>query len=501
MKYFLRSTVCAAALALTGAIPATAITPQEVSDSLKAYYEGAGLTYFIGSQDQSSNSLTQNNIEMSFDMPEDRGVIKLTIDWFKLSDVGGGKVEVTTAETARFSVDTKSSSDKDVNIQGHITLKDFLTLVSGATDDMMVDYKVGLAEIATDKMTGGKGDVEGVVAVAISDMASLFHITKAADKSRTMDGTTKSGPITFTADLKKPGGGGVFTVSSTIDGISGVASMTMPEHIDFKNPLSSGMAYDQVYDLGKSTIDANFDDGGDTFAMTSSSEGGRFAGVMSASGVSYDISQKGVAMNMSASKLPIPSISLAYDEFSFGLGVPLKKSDTPSDVRLLTSIRGLMVGEEIWSMVDPGKSLSRDPATIVIDLVGKVMLLTDLSNPENLKDLKGPPAIPVSVALNELTAIFAGAVLIGSGAVRFNMENTESAGGMPQPIGEVNLRLKGGFGLMDKLVELGLVPPDAAMGIRAMSGAFAKPVGDDELESKIELTEDGGILANGQRIK
>ena len=152
-------------------------------------------------------------------------------------------------------------------------------------------------------------------------------------------------------------------------------------------------------------------------------------------------------------------------------------------------------------MVDPGKSLSRDPATIVIDLVGKVMLLTDLSNPENLKHLKGPPAIPVSVDLNELTAIFAGAVLNGSGAVRFNMENTESFGGMPQPVGEVNLRLKGGFGLMDKLVELGLVPPDAAMGIRAMSGAFAKPVGDDELESKIELTEDGGILANGQRIK
>lgn len=501
MKYFLRSTVCAAALALTGAIPATAITPQEVSDSLKAYYEGSGLTYVVGSQDQSGNSLTQNNVVLSIALPENGGEIKLLVDWIKLNDVGGGKVEVTTAETARFNFDTKTKKDKDVNIQGHIGLKGFLTLVSGSKDDLTLDYKIGLAEIATDKMTGGKGDVDGIVAFTMVDVASLFQITKNADNSRNWDGTSKSGPITISIDLKKPGGEGVFMISSIIDGFSGSATMTTPEKIDIKNPFGAGMAYDQAYDLGGSKIEVNFDDDGNTFAMTSSAAGGRVAAVLSETGLSYDVTQTGVELNMSASKLPIPSIGLAYDELSFGLGIPLKKSDTPSDVRLLTAIRGLTVDEGLWSMIDPGKSLPRDPATFVIDLVGQVMMLTDLSNPENLKDMRGPPAIPVSVALNELTAIFAGALLKGDGAVRFNMDSGRMLGGVPQPIGEVNLKLKGGFALMDKLVSLGLVPGDAAMGIRAMSGAFAKPVGDDELESKIELTEEGGILANGQRIK
>jgi len=234
MKYFLRSTTLAVALALTSALPTAAITPQEVSDSLKSYYERLGLTYVVGSQDQSGDSLTLKNIEMSFVVPEKGGAVSLMIDWIKLSDVGGGKVEVTTAETSRFNFDTKTRKDKDVNIQGHIGLKDFLTLVSGSADDLLLDYKIGLVEVATDKMTGGKGDVDGIVAITMADVASLFQITKNADNSRNWDGTYKSGPITFSVDLKKPGGDGVFMISSTIDGFSGIASMTMPEKIDIK---------------------------------------------------------------------------------------------------------------------------------------------------------------------------------------------------------------------------------------------------------------------------
>ena len=49
---------------------------------------------------------------------------------------------------------------------------------------------------------------------------------------------------------------------------------------------------------------------------------------------------------------------------------------------------------------------------------------------------------------------------------------------------------------------MGLLPEEQAMGARMMMGLFAVP-GDqpDSLKSKVEFTQDGQVLANGQRLK
>ena len=55
---------------------------------------------------------------------------------------------------------------------------------------------------------------------------------------------------------------------------------------------------------------------------------------------------------------------------------------------------------------------------------------------------------------------------------------------------------------MDKLVAMGLLPQDQAMGARMMLGLFARPgEGEDTLVSKIEVSGDGAISANGQRLQ
>ena len=65
-----------------------------------------------------------------------------------------------------------------------------------------------------------------------------------------------------------------------------------------------------------------------------------------------------------------------------------------------------------------------------------------------------------------------------------------------------NLTLSGANALLDKLIAMGFVSEDDAMGARMMMGMLAVP-GDapDTLNSKIEINEQGHILANGQRIK
>jgi hypothetical protein len=75
-------------------------------------------------------------------------------------------------------------------------------------------------------------------------------------------------------------------------------------------------------------------------------------------------------------------------------------------------------------------------------------------------------------------------------------------GGMPAPDGSVDLKLAGGNGLIDKLVTMGLLPQEQAMGARRMMGLFARPGdGPDNLVSKIEVKKEGSIFANGQQIK
>lgn len=72
---------------------------------------------------------------------------------------------------------------------------------------------------------------------------------------------------------------------------------------------------------------------------------------------------------------------------------------------------------------------------------------------------------------------------------------------MPAPEGEANLKLVGANALIDKLIGMGLVSEDDAMGARMMMGMFTVPAGDDTVTSKIEVNDEGHVLANGQRLK
>jgi len=112
-----------------------------------------------------------------------------------------------------------------------------------------------------------------------------------------------------------------------------------------------------------------------------------------------------------------------------------------------------------------------------------------------------PPGQLETLNLNDLLVSFGGAEISGTGALAFDNTDTVTYGGMPKPIGTIDLAINGANGLMDKLVQAGLIPEDQVMMGRMMLGMFAVPVGDDMLTSAIEFTADGGILANGQRVQ
>jgi len=246
------------------------------------------------------------------------------------------------------------------------------------------------------------------------------------------------------------------------------------------------------------------DEDGSVTEGRTSSESGEFDIAMSDDGLTYALTTTGMNLAMSGRDIPLP-VELAMQETGFNLTVPVSKSDEEQDFELGLTLGDFTMSEMLWGMFDPGGQLPRDPATIALDLGGKVKLFYDLFDPEQMEAVESEGAIPGEVNaldINALTVRAAGAELTGEGAFTFDNTDLETFDGMPAPDGEVDLKLTGANGLLDTLIAMGLLPEDQAMGVRMMMGLLAVPgEGEDSLTSTIEVKSDGQILANGQRIK
>ena len=224
---------------------------------------------------------------------------------------------------------------------------------------------------------------------------------------------------------------------------------------------------------------------------------GTFDFKMNESGLDYGGVSKDMTLTVGGSAIPFPPMTFKMAESGGRFAMPVVPSEDEQGFALRMTMIGLELDQMLWGMFDPTGQLPRDPANLIVDVDGDVVLTEDIFDPEVAEELMGPPGQVNAVNVNEIKLNLAGAELTGDGDFAFNNE-----GGMPAPSGVMNMMLTGGNGLLDTLVGMGLVPEDQAMGARMMMGLFARPGdGEDTLVSTIEVMEDGSVLANGQRIK
>jgi hypothetical protein len=217
-------------------------------------------------------------------------------------------------------------------------------------------------------------------------------------------------------------------------------------------------------------------------------------------GVAYDVAVTDLAADVTGSEMPFP-FKMTAASYGFGLSAPVAPTDAPAPFSLKLDLTDVAVNNEIWAMVDPTAALPRDPATVRLDLSGAAQLDVALTDPAQMATMgPGFPGKLQDLTLNELTIKAVGASVDGTGQFTFDNTDTTTFPGMPRPDGRIDLTVMGANGLIDKLVAMGLVPADQVMMGRMMLGMFAKDVGNDTLESTIEV-KDGQVLANGQRIR
>ncbi|MCW1952067.1 MAG: DUF2125 domain-containing protein [Octadecabacter sp.] len=221
--------------------------------------------------------------------------------------------------------------------------------------------------------------------------------------------------------------------------------------------------------------------------------------------------QEGLAMSGEASSLAMTMLDplIFADEIELGIGaltmdydVPLNASDEAQDFRIATGLKDVTIGDTIWGMIDPAGQLPRDPAEISFDVTGMGTNGIDLLDIAALSTLMGPPPIEVDeVTIENLRIAAVGAEATATGAMTFDWTDLQTISGIARPEGAITVNLNGANALMDKLVAMGLIPAEDLMMPRMMMGMFATPVGDDMLETVLEVNSEGHVLANGQRLQ
>lgn len=507
-----RALLRSASLALPAMLLSSAafadLTPAQVWGDWQQYMQGMGYTV-SATEAQDGDTLTINDLTLEFPAPEGGDeVVTMQIGTLGFAPAAGGAVEVVMPESLPLTLKADASGDAPaftMNLTYDQTGQSIM--VSGTPEEMTYSYDAATAQMAlAELIVDGKsyGDANARMNIGLENVTS--STVMAVAEARRYEQTGQIESLSYDIFVNNPEETGELAMKGAMEALTleggGTIPLQVPDAADIGAMIGAGFDVNGVIAYGAGNADVSFKDEAEgDFAATTSSTGGSLAVKMGPEGLTYAGDQSGTQIKMNVADLPFP-IELAMGQSGFNLTAPVQKSDDAQGFALGLLLEDFTMSDMIWSIFDPTSQLPRTPATVALDLSGEAKLLVDYMDPEAAAKLSGPPGELQSLKVNKLLVDAAGARLEGTGDVTFDNDAPGALPGMPQPVGSVELALAGGNALLDKLVAMGFVPEQQAMGARMMMGLFAVP-GDapDTLKSKIDFTEDGQILANGQRLK
>jgi hypothetical protein len=495
------------AAALTCAAPALAdVTASEVWQNYKASTADMGVT-MTATEESTAQGLDVRDIVMRVELSEEEGRVRIEVPELSITESGDGTVELTLPEVMPIVVTVHPAEDDEVDTV-EFTVEHahngFVTVVSGSPEAMKYAYSAAESEIrVTQVLVDGEPMNIDQARISMEALAGVSEVVQGA--VRRYDQTMTMAAMSYDIDVSAPEDAtGQAQLAGSLTDLSYDSEWRIPEGAEYRDDMAAAlnaglsMGGTLSYATGESTFSVKSP--GESSEGSSRSAGGGLDFSLSKDGLVYGLEARDVAVEIASTEAPFP-IAVSFEELGFDLAMPVSASDAPQDIGLSLVLAGLAVPEQLWAMVDPGGRLPRDPATLRLDLAASGVLTEDVMDAQEMEALDAPPGELRDARVNTLELSVAGVELTGDGAFTFDNTDLDTFDGMPRPEGKLSLRLSGAHGLLDKLTEMGVIPEDQVSGMRMMLGLFAKPAGDDVLTSEIEVTPDGKVLANGERLK
>lgn len=479
------------------------ITAAEVWDEWQAMAAGMGngATLSAGSESYAGGVLTL--APMVFDMQVPDGQVSATLDEVVMTETGDGTVEITYGGAYLVDVMSTMPDGDDGALSLSITTPGLVMDVSRTGDETVYNYAADALGIALLSMAVDGEAVPGTAQVDLQAMAGVYTLIgpDAAGFSHSYTADRVAVEANF-EDPDNPANGVVIAAAyaglevASSGSVAGLAAMS-----NFAALAEGGAEIDSMtaHQGGGITIAARSEDEG-AVDITMSSTSGRFGYGVDAASARASMESTGLAAALAGDAIPVPDVSAALDAAAFVVDMPVRAADDLSDVELRVTLGGLSLSPMIWAMIDPTSALPQDPATLILALTGQMRLTADLTDPAAVAGPLPPVDFEV-LTLENLRLAVAGAELTGAGGLDFSQAPEGALPGMPGVSGQITLGLAGGNALVGTLVAMGLVPQEQAAMAQMMMGMLARPVGDDQLESVIELGADGSISANGTPLR
>ena len=499
-RSFLKSSAAVACI-----MPVTAladVSAQEVWQDWQGLYESYGYAV-TADESTSAGALTLSNIVMQSILPDDGGEISVRIPTMVMNERGDGTVSVAIPDAITATFEISDDAMDDVSGEIDYLMTGLEMIVSGTPGAL--DYNLTASRAAIN-LTSLVVDGQPQAITAASLIAEEFALRTTSTIEGELRRSEQDGSalqVSYNIDMNDPQNPEVsFLLAGSMarPSISGwlTAKQGLMDMEDMAKVMADGFAV--VSNLRHEGASVNLVvEGRDAMTMQSASGAGTLDFTLSSEGMGYAASATGVSTTVIMQELPLP-VELRMAEIGANFLFPISAGAAPQDFTLGLTLRDLILPDLLWGMFDPAGQLPRDPATLVLDLAGQATLDKDMMSPDFAQQLDMPMRAE-NLTVRDITLRLAGAELTAQGAFQFDNDAMGAMPGMPNAAGGLDMKLVGGNQLLTTLTAMGLLPQEQAMAAQMMMGLFAVPAGDDTLTTRIEITEDGQILANGQRIQ
>jgi Uncharacterized protein conserved in bacteria (DUF2125) len=504
-----RMLACSTALSLFLAADAAMaeVTPEEVWANWQALATAAGQQLTFDNVAQNGDSLDVTGLVLTY-TDDLGGSFSANIDKMGFKGNGDGTVGVTMSEsfpmTMAFPADTEGPSAMKLTV----TQPGLLITAGGSATETKYDFTAPSVSVVLDEVKDQAGAVMDTEASLMLTDSVASYLVAQSGETTALDSSFSAKSLTMTlsgTDPAGPGdavGSGTVTLSLADLGGSTKGNLLGAEIMaNMATALNSGFTSDTNMAFGAMSFDANITEAAGPTVIKGAAAGGDFVLAVDKVRVNYGSSLKGASFTVSGAQIPFPEVVVGFAETAFNVLIPASKSDTPQDFAYLTKIVDLTISDDVWGLFDPAASLSREPATFILDAKGTGRWFQDIMDPAVEMDGVEPPGQIDTLDLTQLLVKAAGAEVAATGALTVDNSGATTFQGMPAPTGTINVDIKGVNKLIDNLIAMGILPDDQAMGARMMLGMFTRPgAGPDEVTSLIEF-KDGGLFANGQQLQ
>ena len=498
------------------------VSAEDYWAAIAAVAEASGAT--INSQvSVDGNVTTYGNISLQYELPMDVGSFGFYVGSMYVTENRNGTLSVTYPDTiplqingriedaafyARFSFDLDGST---LVVSGN---PDDLELAS-STDSIRItldDFRfkdrwdtVSLADLESGYLVGTFTDLEEVMRISFDDLIRI-------------EAETSSGEFALDYDFGVDGG--TASGSEYLGGSEGYYSISLIPGgfnlLELNNAIQNGLAFE----FGSSSFDSR------SIQNIASPYAGSSATLYSVEAQTGELrfDKNGVLLSGDAEGISIDfeedtmgfGVGAKIDSVGVGLQMPIMASSAPQTTSLRTNLTGFRLDEsavgmfQMMATLTAGESIPPallqyidDPISLEYDLSADVLLGFDLLDFEGYDTFNSydPPIDVENITINRLYFDFAEMQLDADGAFEVDLDDFDTYGDFPKMVGGASAKLTGLNAILDTLIDTGLISPDELMPVRMGIGMFTTVSGDDELTSTVELTEEGQVFVNGQRMK